>query len=1048
MPRGESQAPAAQRCAETAVRVTFTKPTASTTNCDRGRVKSASLPARGETEGRQEQPPISSASGRRSLSAARRICIEKEAAQRSQIYLQQLESWKELRVAAFQVLFVSLPSGARSTSSRSVSSGPRWGGGCHFNGSSGNDSLLQTASCLHAPLHGRCRSGASAPSTARSLTAEPASPQFPPEQCYEYETQWALRRSHCLQEQGNFRREEDHLNEIVALRDQLHKTQQQLQEACALQENAAEEGRIATERVEVLTKQVSALEDTLKSVTAASKESMDSLRIREQQMDALSSEVRRLKDENSALMEQKAVSEGAFKQQVQELEVALADVKERESVANGRLQSVRDELKDAQRVVEAQKSALRESSLKTNLMEQKLEEVNRQLTDVTRISNKERDLARQQAIMHVKELEESRAKLYELQQRYEEEIEELKGQVALSRDVAESTRVSGVDTTIQQENGVSSRYQCVGDARQLCIVEDVEISAESSVKEGKNAQLLSAVKKARQEMLSREEHYHKSANTACGLSRLNFANEDKEIELMLRDARREFKELCLSFSEVQKERDEECARRERAEAALCDLQEQVRRSLSLVADSSTTHDTVLNTNGIAGCSITRGREEVDAREILGGPFFPIRARCSPLTPKRSCGSSLFSGNEMDELVLSIRKTIEVRVQQMEVCLSDAVAALLCIRECVVHGQQGRSQQTGHPFQTLDDPLSGASKKSVVKLLEAVSAVSATRSLFEVFSQVSGLEVLSQLVDKRFVKVLCERRHSVRVLVQELTCKENRYGFDSVSDHLPDNSLLLSLSSMLDASVNSMISMGCARGSEDDPAQSPQYRPVLGAGSLVRVDKAESGLKSPLGQHLQPSDHRDVSRYSHTVGVAGGRIEVSQSGKLLRRLLLPSIVDIMSCSALGSVSHNGLLAVEEEGTFVSPNSVSCFSYSVRVGVHCSDVLIGFADSQLPLEVFAPVLNSVTYTGCYFLHLGRGTLYCPLYGLVDMPYPAFSSRGPVQTGEEIRCVLDTAMGTIHFWRGDVDCGLAFEHVSLRQPLFPAFELNSRGCEVELL
>ncbi|RNF10751.1 hypothetical protein TraAM80_01312 [Trypanosoma rangeli] len=204
---------------------------------------------------------------------------------------------------------------------------------------------------------------------------------------------------------------------------------------------------------------------------------------------------------------------------------------------------------------------------------------------------------------------------------------------------------------------------------------------------------------------------------------------------------------------------------------------------------------------------------------------------------------------------------------------------------------------------------------------------------------------------------------------------------------------------------------------------------------------------------------------HTFGFMGGRLLVSNNGTRLQRMVLPGVVDTMTSSALGAVDHRSFLSLQHSA--VPP----CFEYTIRVGMYCDGLLMGFADRYLQLEGFGPARNSLRYANCYYLHLGRGTLFCPAQGIVDMPYRTFQRAAPatvmegltgsgdrdvstistfaaVRVGEEVNCSLDTVTHTIRFRRDGVDCGVAFARVSLTRALFPAFEVNSRGCTIEFV
>ncbi|KEG06161.1 hypothetical protein DQ04_15571000 [Trypanosoma grayi] len=241
------------------------------------------------------------------------------------------------------------------------------------------------------------------------------------------------------------------------------------------------------------------------------------------------------------------------------------------------------------------------------------------------------------------------------------------------------------------------------------------------------------------------------------------------------------------------------------------------------------------------------------------------------------------------------------------------------------------------------------------------------------------------------------------------------------------------------------------GSRIAALASPFPRPPRAEDDAAEAEAAVDG--SPARRLYANGGSSGNATLRHTFGFTGGRLEVSHGGTRLQRLLLPGVVDLMACSALGALDHRTFLDAQQ-GTASPPSSSSslsssCFAFTVRVGMHCEGVLVGFADRYLPLEGFGPAQNSLRYTSCYYLHLGRGTLYCPAQGIVDAPYRAFQRAGAsaaVRVGEEVTCTLNTASQVIRYSRNGVDCGVAFERVSLTRALFPAFEVNSRGCTIE--
>lgn len=120
-----------------------------------------------------------------------------------------------------------------------------------------------------------------------------------------------------------------------------------------------------------------------------------------------------------------------------------------------------------------------------------------------------------------------------------------------------------------------------------------------------------------------------------------------------------------------------------------------------------------------------------------------------------------------------------------------------------------------------------------------------------------------------------------------------------------------------------------------------------------------------------------------------------------------------------------------------------AFAVRIGSNCSRLLVGFADWNLPLDGYC---NSLKYSGCYYLHLGNGTLWAPDQRVERKPY-TYEAIGTTVDGV-LRCIVDTNHRTIGYVWNDVNLGIAFRNVNLTRTLYPAFEVFSNGTAVEFV
>ncbi|KAG5471355.1 hypothetical protein LSCM1_01439 [Leishmania martiniquensis] len=246
------------------------------------------------------------------------------------------------------------------------------------------------------------------------------------------------------------------------------------------------------------------------------------------------------------------------------------------------------------------------------------------------------------------------------------------------------------------------------------------------------------------------------------------------------------------------------------------------------------------------------------------------------------------------------------------------------------------------------------------------------------------------------------------------------------------------------------------------------------------------------------------RFSSTAG----RLLLSKRGRCVQRLVCPTAVrgeanlDVC-CTAIGSVSHT--IYASHMSAKGYHHLKHTFRFIIRIlsdweSCDGGDILMGFADRYVPMETFGAKRNALHYSGCYYLSLRNGRLFCPAQDIVDTRYRGWSAaaagaaerrRGGVaeprrdggvslsgahdaeeptaevrassspegrralsrrqrvaRAGDEIACTLHIDERAIRYsWNG-VDCGVAFTDVSLSPSLYPCVEVNASGGAVELL
>ncbi|CCD12703.1 unnamed protein product [Trypanosoma congolense IL3000] len=470
---------------------------------------------------------------------------------------------------------------------------------------------------------------------------------------------------------------------------------------------------------------------------------------------------------------------------------------------------------------------------------------------------------------------------------------------------------------------------------------------------------------------------------------------------------------------------------------------------------------------------SKGQRPAQRREK---PVKPAETRVSQTssTPSELC-------KRMDGRLGSYLRALEPKVVGAVSALLHAqgwLSSHLCQEgQSANEGEEQKNDLTTHPMSdgvVVQESQTAVVADCVAKLLDAVSALSNVLPSIESMTYQLASNGALCSIDRRLADCLKQQRSSLHFFLQELELKGRLVDALKATGELPASSaagevpLIRALVIALDERIETLLAISDFSGNDTPPpspglisaAAAPSTTPEPPASFLPQAQsQSVNGGQSVTDQEwpkLQspPSPlktSRTVeARVRHKFGAMGGRLEASGDGTHLHRLPLPSVVDIMSRSALGALSHHSAPGAQQTSSaspFVSPPA-HCFAYTIRISTRCDNVLMGFADSQLPLEVFPPAMNSVSYTGCYYLHLGHGTLYCPRLGIADVPYPDFARSGPVSVCEEVSCELDIGARTIKFTRGGADCGVAFEDVDVSQPLFPAFEFNSAGGAIEFV
>lgn len=197
----------------------------------------------------------------------------------------------------------------------------------------------------------------------------------------------------------------------------------------------------------------------------------------------------------------------------------------------------------------------------------------------------------------------------------------------------------------------------------------------------------------------------------------------------------------------------------------------------------------------------------------------------------------------------------------------------------------------------------------------------------------------------------------------------------------------------------------------------------GLAGRVFGGKAGGGNLSQVGDTIP--NFQENEQVAHTFGRVSAKLQLSSDK---RRCSKPPLgIELSNTTALGSIG-------------IRQNTGTHF-YCVRFLQSCQRLLVGFGDWNLPLDGYC---NSLKYGGCYYLHVGNGTLWCPEQQIERKQY-TFEAMGSTPD-EVLVAIIDTNERTISFVFNGMNLGVAFRNVNLSRTIYPAFEVFSNGCSFE--
>lgn len=238
-------------------------------------------------------------------------------------------------------------------------------------------------------------------------------------------------------------------------------------------------------------------------------------------------------------------------------------------------------------------------------------------------------------------------------------------------------------------------------------------------------------------------------------------------------------------------------------------------------------------------------------------------------------------------------------------------------------------------------------------------------------------------------------------------------------------------SMLGAESPHLAALAGAVTQQQQQQHHHHHDPQQAASSAAAVGQVQGAAGAG---HLFAEPVREIINEHHAFARASAKLKISADQR--RLIKPPGGIELSNTSALGSVGFRYGSGVH--------------SFCVKVGPNCSRLLVGVADWNLPLDGYC---NSLKYSGCYYLHIGAGTLWAPDMKFERKPYTHHAIGSMV--GTILRCIVDTENCCISFavcdpqnTSGGLNLGVAFKNINLSRTLYPSFELFSGGCECEFV
>ncbi|ESL06266.1 hypothetical protein TRSC58_06062 [Trypanosoma rangeli SC58] len=1033
--------------------------------------------------------------GAQSRLVVRRICVEKEAARRSRICLQQLESWKNLRVEAWRERVTLLRPEERSASLRSLSVPTRDGreassemaSPAHFL-QTPNDVSDRTLSPLRTSED--CIPGTSCLEKFYEGEVVRAATRRVRQEELERQTQEAAERRRAEEARRRQEREAEarrRMEEMEALRQQEREAQRLLREETVRREEAEEHARRAADRAQEAAAELQRLQQAYGGAKTFNKDALEGLKSREQQVEVLSADMKRLTDANAAL-----------RRRIKELEQEIVTARETEAVGSSLMQELQRELAEMRQSNEEKEKALREANLTLQQMQCRTSDSERERRAATSAAEESCRRADELAVQQSEAQDATEALCAELQRCRDDAAQSLMEQAARFEALLTANESAAAASQRQLQRDLAMLRRDYDVLLQERVVERAAMEARSKAQEQE-------VRRLHEDLVALQKR--RDVDTAELAERrrelqVEVARND-EAEQLLRNADTAITTMAARLAEQQKERAEESVQCEGLETGLRNTNHRLQRFNPAVSEQpQPQHQRSFNSD-LAALRSSFPRDEGGAG-LCDAPEVPVSTSNWDSSALLARGGGLqpvaAHSSHRDVSIGRLDASLDTRLRTLVAEVESAVEVMLSARDHALRWSWREEEQPQQRRQRLNS-VSPVTEKTfsegnrllaagcVVKLMEAVTLLDGVlQTVHPASMRAASAAGRSHENGDGPAEHLQRQQQTLRLLMQEMQeAKMSGHRRASAAAVLLYDPLIEPLAKAVVERLDVLLEhlrrgeLSCrshASGTADldalmvegddiaafasSPPRPP--RPVIDSDTEAAAATATAANVNATRQlHSDGGGVGTTPR--HTFGFMGGRLQVSNNGTRLQRLVLPGVVDTMTSSALGAVDHRSFLSLQHSA--VPP----CFEYTIRVGMYCDGLLIGFADRYLQLEGFGPARNSLRYANCYYLHLGRGTLFCPAQGIVDMPYRTFQRAAPasvmeglpgssdrdvsatstfaaVRVGEEVSCSLDTVTHTIRFRRDGVDCGVAFARVSLMRALFPAFEVSSRGCTIEFV